>query len=84
MANNGLANNKFFIIGKLELLDTPGEWFYDSIHQLYFSIRRAENKQNGHSIKVQDHGVILNGAAHIDWKIFPSMLVISTLATLTI
>ncbi len=86
MANNGLANNEFFIIGKLGLLDTPGEWFYDSIHQwLYFYPPGGEDPTEW-TFDTRYGITVLSSMVRLisDWKIFPSMLVISTLATLTI
>lgn len=58
----------YYLEGKLEFLDAPGEWFYDSgTRQLYVWTRDGTSPQ-GHEVrgKVQSYAITLKRCSHIE------------------
>lgn len=67
MASHGLTGNRFFVTGKLGLLDAPAEWYHDTTgNWLYFYPPGGLNP-NEHIIeyKARDHGIYLNFSNHV-------------------
>jgi len=65
-----LANNEFFIRGKLELLDAEEEWFHDAASgTLYFYAPASQAPEGGKvRYKKRDYGFFGEGVAHLELK----------------
>jgi hypothetical protein len=65
-------DDKYYLAGKLEALDMPGEWFLDSLAmELYFRVP-DDRDPNKHEIsyKVRDYGFDVSGKEFIELKGF--------------
>lgn len=61
------GDDRFYLIGKLETLTSPGEWFYDDQHKRLLFIS-PDGKQPGErdvSVKVREYGMSGSGLEHL-------------------
>jgi hypothetical protein len=67
IASHGLEGNRFFVTGKLGLLDAPAEWYYDTTDNWLYFYPPGELNPNEQVIeyKARDYGINLNFTNHI-------------------
>ena len=61
-------DDQYYLVGKLEALDTPGEWFFDTdAETLYLWAPQSDNPV-GHTLehKVRDYGFIGKNIRHVE------------------
>lgn len=70
IATHGLIGNRFFVSGRLGLLDAPGEWYHDTVDNwLYFYPPGGLNpNEQNIEYKARAHGIRMNGAGNIHIK----------------
>ena len=63
-------HHHFFVEGKLELLDQPNEWFYDTTSKTLYLYADNGQNPNGREIKgkVQDYAFTINNSSNITLK----------------
>ena len=63
-------HHHFFIEGKLELLDQPNEWFYDTTSKTLYLYADNGQNPNGRNIngKVQDYAFTINNSSNVSLK----------------
>jgi len=60
-------HHNFYFEGKLELLDQPNEWFYDTISKILYLYSDNGQNPNGRIIKgkVQDYAINITNSSHV-------------------
>ena len=60
-------HHNFYFEGKLELLDQPNEWFYDTISKILYLYADNGQNPNGRIIKgkVQDYAINITNSSHV-------------------
>jgi hypothetical protein len=61
-------DDRYYLFGKLEALDSPGEWFYDTKSKMLYLWTPDSDRPSKHTIEVKqrDHGFQVEGVDHIE------------------